>query len=763
MTLPLVLLGAGLAMAGAVVFARHLEAASWRQCLKAFRITLPVGASVDDLTAFFTAASAITHRPNWSLLPLPPLVIETVSTSRGVAHVLLLAPQNESALLASLQATLPGVRIQELQDYRRPRMRECLELAITSRSRPLAVDRTQVATDAFLSSLQPMPAGYGLVSQLVITSAGTPSPVKQAPSSAHTQRLTWLIEGEAPIDAEAVSQLRRKYEAPLLLASLRMGVTGPSPATAHRLISRSWSSFQTLNAPGVRLVRRYAPSRVSAARLQGLRLPLVRWPLLLNAKEVAGIAGLPVGGLVIPGVSRGAARQLPAPASLPRRGLVLAHSNYPGQEGRPLALSTVDRLRHAYYVGPTGSGKSWLLANAVLQDIEQQRGTFVIDVKGDLVRDILARVRPADEERIVVIDPSNRRQVVGLNVLQHLGSESSRELVVDNVVHIFRELWHGFWGPRTDWVMRSGLSTLTLARAPGDEQYTLVELSPLLTNAAFRRDLLSRATLPADLALFWQRYDAMSDGERAQVIGPTLNKLDAFTSRTAIRLMLGQSDGIDITDIFTERRTILLALDKGQLGAETTSLLGALSVAALWQATLTRAAVPADQRRPAFAVIDEAQDIVRLPLAIADMLAQARGYGLGITLANQYVAQLSDAVRTAILGTVRTQLAFAVDYDDARILERRFSPLTKDDLQGLQAFEVAIRPSVGGQTLMPVTGTTLPLPAAITDPRRLATEAAARYGMARSDIEAAMSARSARDRWSRPGRSFGRETRRGES
>lgn len=763
MILPLLLLGAGLTMAGVVVFARHLEADAWRRRLTAFKLTFPRDVAADDLAAFFTAAGAITHRPNWSLLPLPPVVIETISSSQGIAHVLLLAPQNKAAVLSSLQATLPGARVQPLDDYRRPPLGEALELTITSRSRPLAIDRVDAAASTLLTSLQPVPSGYGIVSQLIITSAGTPPPVKQAPSSATPQRLSWLIEGEAAVDAEAVSQLRKKYDSPLLQASLRIGVAGPDRATARRLLGRSWSSFQALNAPGVRIVRRYLPRRLVTARLHDLRLPLLRWPLLLNSRELVGIAGLPIGTLVIPGISRGAARQLPAPMALPRRGLVLAHSNYPGQEGRSLAIATTERLRHSYYVGPTGSGKSWLLANAVLQDIEQGRGNFVIDVKGDLVKDILARIAPANQERIVVIDPSNRRRVVGLNVLQHADSDASRELVVDNVVHIFRELWRGFWGPRTDWVMRSGLSTLTLARAPSGEQYTLIELSPLLTSDAFRRDVLSRTSLPPDLALFWQRYNAMSDGERAQVIGPTLNKLDAFTSRTAIRLMLGQSKGIDLTDIFTKKRTILLALDKGQLGSETTSLLGALSVAALWQATLTRAAVPADRRRPAFAVIDEAQDIVRLPLAIADMLAQARGYGLGITLANQYVAQLPDSVRTAILGTVRTQLAFAVDYDDARLLERRFSPLTKDDLQGLQAYEVAIRPSVGGQTLMPVTGTTLPLPDATTNPQLVAARAADRYGMAREDIEAAMAAR--RERTERPPRSggFGREPRGGTS
>ncbi|MBV9380130.1 MAG: hypothetical protein JO242_05605, partial [Streptosporangiaceae bacterium] len=650
-----------------------------------------------------------------------------------------------------------------LEDYRRPPLVHARELTATSRSRPLAVERVAATAAGLLSSLQPMPARAGLVMQLILTSAGTPDPVKQPTRGTSAPRhLPWLLDNEAPVDTEAVRQLRKKYAAPLLHVVLRAGVAGTGPEDAQRLLARSWGSLRLLNAPGIRLVRRYLPSRLIAWRLQGLRLPLMRWPLLLSAQEVVGLAGLPIGPVVIPGLIRGTARQLPAPEAMPRRGLVLGVSNYPGQSTRALALSTPDRLLHSYVVGPTGSGKSWLLANCILQDIAAGHGLFVVDVKGDLVRDVLARVSPADEDRLVVIDPTNRRRPVGLNVLEHAATEASRELVVDNVVHIFREIWHGFWGPRTDWIMRAGLNTLTLGRTPDGAQYTLAELSPLLTDPGFRRDVIARSELTQDLGFFWQRYAAMSEGERAQVIGPSLNKLDAFTSRTPIRLLLGQSQGIDLTSIFTERRVVLLSLDKGQLGSETTALLGALSVASLWQATLRRAAVPANQRRPAFAVIDEAQDIVRLPLGMADMLAQARGYGLGITLAHQYVAQLPEAVRRAILGTVRTQVSFALDYDDAQLLERRFAPLTRDDLMGLAAHEIAVRPSVNGQTLPPVTGTTLPLPEPSTDPDLVAARAADRYGVDRGMVETAMAARR-RGAGPAPADGFGREPRGGSS
>jgi hypothetical protein len=186
---------------------------------------------------------------------------------------------------------------------------------------------------------------------------------------------------------------------------------------------------------------------------------------------------------------------------------------------------------------------------------------------------------------------------------------------------------------------------------------------------------------------------------------------------------------------------VLVNLAKGDLGTETGNLLGALVISELWKATLGRVRVPLERRSPCFAYIDEAQDIVRLPLPLADMLAQARGFKLGLTLANQYLAQLPEAVRAAVLGTIRTQIAFAVEHDDAKILEKRFVPLTADDLTGLPAFELAMRPCVGAQTLAPVTGVSLPLVRPTIDGAAVATWSRQRYGLPRADVEAALRAR----------------------
>lgn len=204
--------------------------------------------------------------------------------------------------------------------------------------------------------------------------------------------------------------------------------------------------------------------------------------------------------------------------------------------------------------------------------------------------------------------------------------------------------------------------------------------------------------------------------------------------------MLGQSDGFDLTEVFTRRTILLVPLAKGEIGPEAATLLGALLVGALWQATLARAAVPAERRRPVWAYFDEFQDIVRLTDDIADMLAQARGLGLGLTLAHQYLSQVSDTALDAVLGTTRTQLVFQIEHEDARRLAPRFAPtLAAADLTGLAPHEVAVRLSIAGQTRSPVTGRTFAMPEPTSD--LVTARAAARQGLPRADIEAALRAR----------------------
>jgi hypothetical protein len=756
-TIAIVIAALGVSVLGLVLVARWWHMDDWRRSLVAYRLFPPAGLTPDDTATWLADISAITHPTRYALLPLPPVALETIATPAGIAHYALVREHDQQRLLSSLRAALPGIRIEVVPDYleTRPTFRVAAELTMTTPVRPLASERAEAANAALLAALQPVGRKEEIRLQWVVTSAGTPAPV-------HTVRAVkdsspaWAWESTVPRDAEAVQAARVKQREPLLRAVARLGVVSRDKRAAYVLFGRVWGNLHTLNAPGVRLRRRLLPSWVVIRRMQRRAFPVTHWPLLINAKEASGLLGLPVSSVRLPGVMQGTARQLPPNAAMSTHGTILARSNYPGMDERRLALKAEDRLRHLFVLGPTGSGKSWLLGSLILQDIRSRHGVVAIDVKGDLITDVLARIDGRDADRVIVLDASKRDHPIGFNILGQTHSEEARELVVDNVVHIFREIWSAYWGPRSDHILRGALATLVNATAPDGSTFTLHEIAPLLTQPAFRRAVLHDDYLPESLRAFWQWYDRLSDSERTQAIGPVLNKVEAFTSRTAIRLLLGQSEGIDLEAVFRERKVLLVSLAKGTLGTETANLLGSLLVSALWQATLARVCVDAAKRRPVFAYIDEAQDIVRLPLAIADMLAQARGLGLGLTLANQYLAQLPESVKAAVLGTVRTQVTFAVEHEDAGVLARRFAPLTVDDLKGLGQYEIATRPCVDGTTLAPVTGTTLPLGPVVRDHDELAAASRDRYGVPRAEVEAAIKARTGTA--SSPSTSFGRRT-----
>ena len=760
MTTTILLLAGGLAVLGIVVLARWLDARAWRSSLGAYRIVLPANLTPDDVAAWVGGVAASTHAPRLALVSYPPVALEISADRQGINHYLLTPEKLRATVLSGLRAALPGARLEEAPNYlnARPDLQIAAEAILTSYRRPLAIERAEATSRALLASLQPLAGAETVVLQWILTSAGTPQPVRQPKGSDADLGLPWWLEAESPRDADDVRAERLKQRDPLLHGSLRLGVAATSRADAYAVFGRVWGMLRGQNAAGVLVVRRWwMPARWAAQRLTRLVMPVVlRWPVLVNARELVGLLGFPL-SVQLPGLPRAVARQLPPPVSMATAGTVIGLASYVGMSDRPLGLKTNDRLRHTWIIGPTGVGKSTLLCGLILQDIKAGRGVAVLDPKGDLVSDVLARMPDERREDIVVVSPSETAFPIGLNVLNTGHGEHARELAVDALVHLMSSLWRSSFGPRTADVLRNALLTLTHTKAADGSANTLIELPEILLNPQFRAFILAQPTVPEMVRPFWVSYDQMKDGERAQVIGPSLNKLRSFTTRTALRLMLGQSQGVRLDELFTKRRVFLFDLSKGTLGTDTTALIGSLIMAGLWQATLERVTVPHERRHPVFMYLDEFQDFLRLPIDLADMLAQARGLGVGLILAHQYLGQLTDSVKVAILGTARTQIAYQVEFDDAGALANRFMPLTKEDLSGLAAYEIALRPCVDGTTLGPVTGRALPLPEPTTDGAELARLSQERFGIPRADVEAALRARI--EPPARGGTRFGRSSR----
>lgn len=713
-----------------ILLARRFDASAWRRTLVAYRLILPTSLKTEDVAYWLALVRGATETKHFPLQKRPPVAVE-IRAAKGGISIYLLAPWTQRRqLLANVRAALPGARLEAAPDSfeTRPKFRWASEATLTSQQRPLRNELAQMASVALLAALQPLTGSDTVFIQWFILGGSVPP--------------KWWPNAEP--DTDDLRAVRVKQTAPVLRAAARIGVRSSDKRRRATVFKAVWGALRTLDRSDVQFRRKWqVPAFLAASRLNRIALPLVHWPLTFNTLELSGLLGMAAGGRHLPGLSRGSSQQVPPAPGLASSGAVFGVSNFPGMTSRRVAVRTNDRLRHTWVVGPTGSGKSTLLANLVVQDMRAGAGLVVVDARGDLVPDILARVPENRREDVIVIDPSETARPIGFNILRLAGNdEQARELAVQHVLHIFEGLWRAYWGPRTADIMRCGLLTLAAARAPDGSAFTLCELYELLTNHSFRRYVTGQPGATAGvLGSFWQGYERMTDAERQHAIGPSLNKLRAFLTSSSLRLLLGQSDGIDLTDVFRKRRIVLVRLNKGTLGSETAQLAGSLLIASLWQVTMGRGRIPAVQRRPAWLYVDEFQETVRLPIDLADMLAQARGFGLGLTLAHQHLGQLPERAKEAVMATARTQVLFQLDYDDAKVMERRFTPLTQQDLSGLGPFEIAMRPCLDGVTADVVTATTLPLPEATTDAHELAAVSQERYGVVRSEVEAAIAAR----------------------
>jgi hypothetical protein len=426
----------------------------------------------------------------------------------------------------------------------------------------------------------------------------------------------------------------------------------------------------------------------------------------LSAPELAALVGWPIGSPDLPGLSLGAAKRLAPSRALPFVGRPLGSSDFPGVD-RPVAVPTGASTRSLYVLGPTGTGKTSLLKNLIVADLEQGRGLLSIETNGDLTLDLIDSIPKHRIKDVVVIDPTDHDYAVGFNPFAG-GADSS--LMADQLSELFERLWAAFWGPRTAQLTHMGL--LTLARRNGS---TLLDLPRLYLDPRFREDVLAGVDDPPGLNLDWQWFAALSDREQATVVAPLLNKVRAFTARPSIRAIVGQpSPVLSMPRAIAQQKVVLVYLPKGLIGRETAQLLGCLILTALWQAFTARAALPPEQRQPFGLYVDEVQDLAEAPIPWDEMLAQGRKYGLGLTVAHQNLDQLPKALREVVLSNAQSKVAFTLSGSDARQLEPLFAPsLTAADLQALDPYSVAAIVALdSGGSAHPVTlRTPPPLPA----------------------------------------------------
>lgn len=702
-----------------------------------YRLSFPAELEAEAVQRFLAALSGLLPPWHTRWLARPGVFFEIVACQAGIVHQLVVPRSARSAIEAALSAHLPSVRYELLEtefgsNQNRRTLSVGAEYRLTTTQRTLRSDPIGLSA-GLLASLWPLVEGEMITVQWVVTPA---APVQPPRLRAKDQGVRVASEVGALDSAEAVTALKAKQSEPLLLAVARISVTAESRDRARSLLRHVESPWHASRAPGVHLTRRFLPETVIAARVQRRSVPLIEFPITLNVVEASGLIGWPIGLTGMPGLTLGGCRLLPVPGVVATSGTVLGSSTFPATAGRPVALDATARRHHLWVCGPTGIGKTTLLARLALEDIEAGHPTIVIDPKGELIERIAQRLPEDRLGDVIVLDATDDERPVGYNPLKC--TPANRELVVEQTLGVMRSIWKWSWGPRLDDIVRACLLTLTAAG-----KMTLAEVPSLITDETFRSRILAKVHDPFGVDAFWATFNSWSKAEQVTNVQPVLNKVRALAGRSRLRGVLGQVDpAVDLPRIIANRQVLLVNLAAGSLGTDAAYLLGSLLFSGVWDAISARASVPENQRSMVACYLDEFQHMVALPTPAETILAEGRSYGLALTLAHQNLGQLDRDLQQAVKANARTKLVFQTSRDDAQVFARELGGgLTPEDLMGIAAHEAVVAAFAAGRTQPPAT---IALPD-LSEPIRSASDVVTRsreaFGVERSEVDAALQIR----------------------
>ena len=308
-------------------------------------------------------------------------------------------------------------------------------------------------------------------------------------------------------------------------------------------------------------------------------------------------------------------------------------------DNRIFGIKAKDRLGHMYVIGKTGVGKSTLLQNMAISDIENENGFCVIDPHGDIAENLLNYIPHDRIHDVIYFNPADIEYPIAFNPLKNIHS-NYHHLVTSGLISTFKNVWAENWGPRLEHILRFSLLTLLQYK-----EATLLDIQPLLTDTSFRREVLIRITDQSILSFWYNEYDKFSNSLRAEAISPILNKIGIFSSSSILRNIVGQKTrSFYMQKVMDEGKILLINLSKGKLGEDISALLGSMIVTQIQLSALYRAKQPEHLRRPFYLYIDECHSFITG--SITDILSESRKYGLGLFLTHQYTEQLPNEIQS---------------------------------------------------------------------------------------------------------------------
>ncbi|NCU39700.1 DUF87 domain-containing protein [Candidatus Falkowbacteria bacterium] len=399
---------------------------------------------------------------------------------------------------------------------------------------------------------------------------------------------------------------------------------------------------------------------------------------LLNSEELASVFHLPLRSIETPNVLWLTAKTAPAPVETPEEGITLGHNVYRGLR-REIKIKRADRRRHSYIIGKSGVGKSVLLANMAIQDIENGEGVCVLDPHGDLITDILERIPPERAEDVIIFSPSDLERPLALNLLEYDPAyPEQKSFVINEMISILDKLYdlRATGGPMFEQYMRNAM---LLVMDHPESGSTLMEIPKVLADENFRRFKLSKCKNQT-VVDFWTKEAEKAGGEAAlaNIVPYITSKLTSFISNDMMRPIIGQQkSAFNIRDIMDKQKILLVDLPKGTVGETNAYLLGMILVGKILMAALSRTDMPSEKRKDFYLYIDEFQNFTTN--SICQILSEARKYALNLIIAHQYIGQLSKngntEIKDAVFGNVGTMVSFKIGSEDAEFLLKEFSPV----------------------------------------------------------------------------------------
>jgi len=376
----------------------------------------------------------------------------------------------------------------------------------------------------------------------------------------------------------------------------------------------------------------------------------------------------------------------------------IGYTNWRNQN-QLFGIKLQDRFSHIYSIGKTGVGKTTLLLNMAIDDVYKGYGVALIEPHGDACLKLLQQIPDHRKKDVVYFDATNPSKYTNFNPLHGVPVEE-RHLVASEIVLALKKIWIDNWGPRLEYILRYAI--LTLLEYP---TATLLDIQPLLLDQAFRNLVLHYTDNAAILSFWHNEFDKYTQTFKAEAISPILNKVGVFNANAILKNIVGQQETISIEGIMNEGKILICNLSKGIIGEDVSQILGSLLTTGIQTAAMRRVKFQENERRPFMVFIDECHSFITT--SFATMLSEVRKYKVGLFLTHQYLEQLPEDVRSAIIGNVGTIICFRLGTADAKIMAEEFYPtFNVEDFINLPRFNSYIKLLIDGIGSKPFSSST---------------------------------------------------------